>query len=265
MNDKVRAKKHLGQHFLTDESIAAKIADALQPDGQYRKVLEVGPGMGVLTKYLLQRNDIDTWVVEIDRESVKYLNEHYPQLHGRIIADDFLRKDFGEFFSEPAAVIGNFPYNISTEILFRVLDFKDQVPEVVGMFQKEVAERIAEKPGSKTYGITSVLLQAWYDIEYLFTVPPTVFSPPPKVQSAVIRLRRNKVHDLGCDPVFFKQVVKSAFNMRRKQLRNSLHMFDVVPGEEQNPVFQLRPERLSVEDFVQLSKILRLRPKPVSG
>jgi 16S rRNA (adenine1518-N6/adenine1519-N6)-dimethyltransferase len=176
---------------------------------------------------------------------VKFLNEHYPQLHGRIIADDFLRKDLGEFFAEPTAVIGNFPYNISTEILFRVLDFKDQVPEVVGMFQKEVAERIAEKPGSKTYGITSVLLQAWYDIEYLFTVPPTVFSPPPKVQSAVIRLRRNNVHDLGCDPVFFKQVVKSAFNMRRKQLRNSLHMFDIIPGEEQNPVFQLRPEHLA--------------------
>lgn len=259
MSDRVRAKKHLGQHFLTDNNIAQKIADALQPDGQYRKVLEVGPGMGVLTKFLLERKELETWVVEIDRESVAYLNEHYPQLHGRIIADDFLRKDFTEFFSEPTAVIGNFPYNISTQILFRVLDFKDAIPEVVGMFQKEVAQRIAEKPGSKTYGITSILLQAWYDIEYLFTVHENVFSPPPKVKSAVIRLRRNKVKDLGCDPKLFTQVVKAAFNQRRKQLKNSLHMFDIVPGEEQNPIFTLRPERLSVEDFVRLTRMLSLR------
>lgn len=259
MNDKVRAKKHLGQHFLTDQNIAAKIADSLQPDGKYRKVLEVGPGMGVLTKFLLQRDDVETWVVEIDRDSVAYLHEHYPQLSERIIADDFLRKDFTEFFSEPTAVIGNFPYNISTQILFRVLDFKDSVPEVVGMFQKEVAQRIAEKPGSKTYGITSVLLQAWYDIEYLFTVPPSVFSPPPKVQSAVIRLRRNKVTNLGCDEKMFTQVVKTAFNQRRKQLRNSLHAFDIIGGEEKNEIFTLRPERLSVEDFVRLTLLLRPR------
>lgn len=259
MSDFVRAKKHLGQHFLTDNNIASKIADALTPDGRYKKVLEVGPGMGVLTKFLLERKDIDTWVVEIDRESVVYLNAHYPQLQGKIIADDFLRKDFTQFFSEPAAVIGNFPYNISTQILFRVLDFKDAVPEVVGMFQKEVALRIAEKPGSKTYGITSVLLQAWYDIEYLFTVPPNVFSPPPKVQSAVIRLRRNKVKDLGCDPKLFTQVVKAAFNQRRKQLRNSLHAYDIKAGEESNPIFTLRPERLSVEDFVRLTKLVSIR------
>lgn len=259
MNDKVRAKKHLGQHFLTDQNIAARIAGSLQPDGLYRKVLEVGPGMGVLTKFLLERKEFETWVVEIDRESVAYLEEHYPVLHGRIIAEDFLRKDLSEFFTEPAAVIGNFPYNISTQILFRVLDFKDSVPEVVGMFQKEVAERIAEKPGSKTYGITSVLLQAWYDIEYLFTVHENVFSPPPKVKSAVIRLRRNKVHDLGCDEKMFTQVVKAAFNQRRKQLRNSLHAYDVVPGEEQNPIFTMRPERLSVEDFVRLTKMLQVR------
>lgn len=258
MYDRVRAKKHLGQHFLTDENIAAKIAESLSPEGKYRKVLEVGPGMGVLTKYLLERTDIETWVVEIDRDSVQYLNEHYPQLHGRIIADDFLRKEFTEFFSEPTAVIGNFPYNISTQILFRVLDFKDSVPEVVGMFQKEVAQRIAEKPGSKTYGITSVLLQAWYDIEYLFTVPPTVFSPPPKVQSAVIRLRRNNVNDLGCDAKLFTQVVKAAFNQRRKQLRNSLHAFKFKPGEESNPIFTLRPERLSVEEFVQLVNLVQV-------
>jgi len=189
---------------------------------------------------------------------VAYLHEHYPQLGPRIIADDFLRKDFTEFFNQPAAVIGNFPYNISTQILFRVLDFKDSVPEVVGMFQKEVALRIAEKPGSKTYGITSVLLQAWYDIEYLFTVPPGVFSPPPKVDSAVIRLRRNKTTDLGCDHKLFTQVVKAAFNQRRKQLRNSVRAFKIKPGEENNPIFTERPERLSVADFVRLTNMLSL-------
>lgn len=259
MSDNVRAKKHLGQHFLNDQNIAEKIAMALKPEGKYRKCLEVGPGMGVLTKFLLNRTDLETWVCEIDRESVAYLHEHYPQLSNRIIADDFLRKDFTDFFSEPAAVIGNFPYNISTQILFRVLDFKDAVPEVVGMFQKEVALRIAEKPGTKTYGITSVLLQAWYDIDYLFTVPPNVFNPPPKVDSAVIRLRRNNVTDLGCDENLFRQVVKAAFNQRRKQLRNSLHGFDIVKGEEKNPVFADRPERLSVEQFVALTNILRSR------
>lgn len=258
MSDFVRAKKHLGQHFLTDESIAEKIAMSLQPEGKYKKALEVGPGMGVLTKYLLERNDLETWVCEIDRESVAYLHEHYPQLSPRIIGEDFLRKDFSEFFSEPAAVIGNFPYNISTEILFRVLDFKDSVPEVVGMFQKEVAMRIAEKPGTKTYGITSVLLQAWYDIEYLFTVPPSVFNPPPKVNSAVIRLRRNNVTDLGCDEKLFKQVVKAAFNQRRKQLRNSVRAFKIKEGEENNPIFTERPERLSVAQFVALTNILSI-------
>lgn len=254
--EKVRAKKHLGQHFLTDQNIAAKIADALQPEGKYAKALEVGPGMGVLTKFLLERSDLETWVVEIDTESVAYLSEHYPQLRPRIIAGDFLKQDFETFFSEPCAVIGNFPYNISTQILFRVLDYKDQIPEVVGMFQKEVAERIAEKPGSKTYGITSVLLQAWYDIEYLFTVHENVFSPPPKVKSAVIRLRRNDVKDLGCDAKLFTQVVKAAFNQRRKQLRNSLHAFNIKPGEENNPVFTRRPEQLSVQEFIALTQIL---------
>jgi 16S rRNA (adenine1518-N6/adenine1519-N6)-dimethyltransferase len=259
MNNHVRAKKHLGQHFLNDQNIAEKIAMALLPEGKYKKCLEVGPGMGVLTKFLLNRTDLETWVCEIDRESVAYLNEHYPELRPRIIADDFLRKDFTEFFREPAAVIGNFPYNISTQILFRVLDFKDSVPEVVGMFQKEVALRIAEKPGTKTYGITSVLLQAWYDIDYLFTVPPNVFNPPPKVDSAVIRLRRNNVTDLGCDEKLFRQVVKAAFNQRRKQLRNSVRMFEIVPGEENNEIFTLRPERLSVADFVRLTNMLRIR------
>jgi 16S rRNA (adenine1518-N6/adenine1519-N6)-dimethyltransferase len=254
--EKVRAKKHLGQHFLTDQNIAAKIANALIPEGKYAKVLEVGPGMGVLTQFLLERNDIETWVVEIDTESVAYLSEHYPELKPRIISGDFLKQDFDSFFSSPCAVIGNFPYNISTQILFRVLDYKDSVPEVVGMFQKEVAERIAEKPGSKTYGITSVLLQAWYDIEYLFTVHENVFSPPPKVKSAVIRLKRNGITDLGCDEKLFKQVVKAAFNQRRKQLRNSLHAFNVEAGEENNPVFTRRPEQLSVQEFIELTKIL---------
>jgi len=258
MSEYVRPKKHLGQHFLTDQNIAEKIATSLSPDGRYRKVLEVGPGMGVLTKFLLPRKEFETWVCEIDRESVAYLNENYPELRERIIADDFLRKDFTEFFSEPTAVIGNFPYNISTQILFRVLDFKDMVPEVVGMFQKEVAVRIAEKPGTKAYGITSVLLQAWYDIEYLFTVPPTVFSPPPKVDSAVIRLRRNNTTDLGCDEKLFIQVVKAAFNQRRKQMRNSLSAFKIKEGEEKNPVFTNRPEQLSVQEFVELTKILSL-------
>ncbi len=256
--EKVRAKKHLGQHFLTDQNIAAKIANALLPQGKYAKVLEVGPGMGVLTQYLLQRTDLETWVVEIDTESVAYLSEHYPDLKPRIISGDFLKQDFDTFFNSPCAVIGNFPYNISTQILFRVLEYKDQVPEVVGMFQKEVAERIAEKPGSKTYGITSVLLQAWYDIEYLFTVHENVFSPPPKVKSAVIRLKRNNVIDLGCDEKLFKQVVKAAFNQRRKQLRNSLHAFNVKPGEESNPVFTRRPEQLSVQEFIELTKILTI-------
>lgn len=256
MSEYVRPKKHLGQHFLNDQNIAEKIATALSPEGRYKKVLEVGPGMGVLTKFLLPREEFETWVCEIDRESVAYLEENYPELRPRIIADDFLRKDFTAFFSEPTAVIGNFPYNISTQILFRVLDFKDMVPEVVGMFQKEVAVRIAEKPGTKSYGITSVLLQAWYDIEYLFTVPPTVFSPPPKVDSAVIRLRRNNTTDLGCDEKLFTQVVKAAFNQRRKQMRNSLHAFTIAPGEEKNPVFTQRPEQLSVKEFVELTKIL---------
>ncbi len=258
MSTYVRPKKHLGQHFLTDQNIAEKIAASLAPEGKFKKVLEVGPGTGMLTKYLLPHEEFETWVCEIDRESVAYLEQNYPELKERIIAADFLRRDFTEFFSEPTAVIGNFPYNISTQILFRVLDFKDMVPEVVGMFQKEVAVRIAEKPGTKAYGITSVLLQAWYDIEYLFTVPPTVFSPPPKVDSAVIRLRRNNTTDLGCDEKLFIQVVKAAFNQRRKQMRNSLHAFTIKEGEEKNPVFTQRPEQLSVKEFVELTKILSL-------
>lgn len=255
----VSAKKHLGQHFLRDENIARKIAASLEPKGQYQTVLEIGPGMGVLTKHLLQRAEFTTWVVEVDRESVAYLQEHYPQLQPRIIAWDFLKLDLAEKFSEPFAVIGNFPYNISSQILFRILDFRDRVPEAAGMFQKEVAERVAAKPGNKTYGILSVLVQAWYSIEYLFTVSEHVFFPPPKVKSAVIRLRRNSTTSLACDEKLFTEVVKAGFNQRRKTLRNALHAFEIIPGNEGHVFFTKRAEQLSVEDFVQLTLLVRKR------
>ena len=254
----VRAKKSLGQHFLTDHGVARSIVDALSaPAGD---VLEVGPGMGVLTKYLLERPDVDLKLVEIDGESVDYLLTHFPGMQGRLIQADFLRLPLEKFFGEKFLIIGNFPYNISSQIFFKVLDYKDSVPEVVCMIQKEVAERIAEKPGSKTYGILSVLLQAWYDIEYLFTVGSGAFAPPPKVQSAVIRLRRNSRTDLGCDEALFKTVVKTAFGQRRKTLRNSLKPLIASSGADASaPVFDLRPERLSVEDFVALT--LALTPR----
>ena len=271
----VRAKKALGQHFLTDLSIAQRIADALlvpcpatQGEGAENKpmpTLEIGPGMGVLTQYLLQRNDVDLRMVEIDTESVNYLLVHFPQVNGRLLEADFLRLKLEKFFSDQFCIIGNFPYNISSQIFFKVLDYKEQVPQVVCMIQKEVAERIAEKPGTKTYGILSVLLQAWYDIEYLFTVGEGAFNPPPKVKSAVIRLVRNKRQDLGCDEGLFKSVVKTSFNQRRKTLRNSLKPLIRAKAdregwsEEQlaeftsDKVFDLRPERLSVEDFISLT------------
>lgn len=270
----VRAKKALGQHFLTDQSIAKAIVDALQPDGATAQApmetLEVGPGMGVLTQYLLPREDIDLKLVEIDGESVDYLLTHFADMQGRLLQADFLKMNLSKFFKGDFCVIGNFPYNISSQIFFKILDNKDRVPQVVCMIQKEVAERIAEKPGTKTYGILSVLLQAWYDIEYLFSVGSGCFAPPPKVQSAVIRLRRNARTDLGCDEAFFKTVVKTAFGQRRKTLRNSLkqiiNQFAESNGwsEEQraefvsDPVFELRPERLSVEDFIALT--LKLSP-----
>ena len=217
----VRAKKNLGQHFLNDKNIAKKIVDSLQAN-QVQDVLEIGPGMGVLTQFLLQNEQYQTTVVEIDRESVDYLNDHYPQLEGHIIAKDFLKLDLKEHFSGSFAVIGNFPYNISSQIFFKVLDYKNQIPEVVGMIQKEVAERLSAGPGSKTYGILSVILQAYYDIDYLFTVHEHVFIPPPKVKSAVIRLSRNQREKLDCDETLFVKVIKTAFNQRRKTLRNSL-------------------------------------------
>ena len=283
-SDLVRPKKALGQHFLTDLSVAQKIADALVVDSgggavpesgtvtigniaAAMPVLEIGPGMGVLSQYLLGREDIDLRMIEIDRESVDYLLTHFPKAPGRVIEGDFLKMDLKYFFPGTFAVIGNFPYNISSQIFFRIIDHKDSIPQVVCMIQKEVAERIAEQPGSKTYGILSVLLQAWYDIEYLFTVGEGAFNPPPKVKSAVIRLRRNSRTELGCDEKLFKTIVKTGFNQRRKTLRNSLKplIADKAAREawtpEQsaeflsNPVFELRPERLSVEDFIALTKL----------
>jgi 16S rRNA (adenine1518-N6/adenine1519-N6)-dimethyltransferase len=253
----VRAKKHLGQHFLRDENIARKIAESLKHTDRYNKVLEVGPGMGVLTKYLLANENYEPWVVEIDRESVAYLEENYPQLKERIISKDFLKYDLSLTFNEPFAIIGNFPYNISTQILFKGLEHRNLVPEMVGMFQKEVAQRLASKPGSKTYGIISVLLQAWYKIEYLFSVSEHVFSPPPKVKSGVIRLTRNDVNELACDEKLFVEVVKAAFNQRRKTVRNALHAFEIIPGNEAHIFFTMRAEQLSVEEFIQLTLLLK--------
>lgn len=246
----VQPKKHLGQHFLKDESICVDIADALTGHGDYKQVIEVGPGTGALTKFLLKNERFTTTVVEIDTESVVYLNQHYPDLE--ILEENFLKMDFAQFKGDKLAVIGNFPYNISSQILFKVLEEKDRVSEVVGMFQKEVAERVAEKPGTKRYGILSVLLQAFYDIEYLFTVDEHVFDPPPKVKSGVIRLIRNEVKKLPCDEKQFKQVIKMAFNQRRKTLRNSLKplLGDV---DTTDAIFAERPEQLGVEQFIDLT------------
>ena len=267
----VRAKKSLGQHFLTDQGIAQRIVGALQGS----PVLEVGPGMGVLTQYLLARpveppepdsvsveNEPSRRLkaVEIDKESVTYLRKHYPALGDGLIEGDFLKMDLAGVFPGNYSVIGNFPYNISSQIFFKILDNKDRIPEVVCMIQKEVAERIAEKPGTKTYGILSVFLQAWYDIEYLFTVGPGAFNPPPKVHSAVIRLTRNSRTSLGCDEKLFRTIVKTSFGQRRKTLRNSLRpVISSSPTgvDLADPIFDLRPERLDVEDFAQLTRMLQ--------
>lgn len=251
--EKVKAKKHLGQHFLTDENIAKNIADTLNLEG-YDNVLEIGPGMGVLTKYLLEK-DTTTYVIEIDTESVEYLNAHYPKLHGKIISKDFLKYNINEVFEgKPFAIIGNFPYNISSQIVFRCLDLRDQVPEFSGMFQKEVAERICEKKGSKTYGILSVLVQAFYDAEYLFTVHENVFNPPPKVKSGVLRLRRKENYHLPCNEKLFFSVVKTGFQQRRKTLRNSLKSFNLSDNLKEDTIFDLRPEQLTVEQFIELTQ-----------
>ncbi len=252
LKDQVRAKKQLGQHFLTDESIAERIAHSLS--GDVSNLLEIGPGMGVLTKYLVGDSRYNFRAVELDMESVEYLHRHYPTL--QVIDGDFLKMDLTSLFQAPFAVIGNFPYNISSQILFRVFECRNIVPEVVGMFQKEVAERVAEKPGSKTYGILSVLLSAFYDIEYLFTVSEHVFNPPPKVKSAVIRLKRNNVQQLGCDEKLFVRVVKTGFNQRRKTLRNALKPLDLNLDDIPTDLLQKRAEQLSVSDFVLITNKL---------
>lgn len=251
--EKVKAKKHLGQHFLKDESIAKAIADTLSLEG-YNDVLEIGPGMGVLTQYLLDK-PTNTYVIEIDTESVAYLDANYPKLKDKIISKDFLKYDVNEIFEgKQFAIIGNFPYNISTQIVFRTLEFRYQIPEFSGMFQKEVAERICEKKGSKTYGILSVLAQAFYDAEYLFTVDEHVFNPPPKVKSGVMRLRRKEDFSLPCGEKLFFTVVKTAFQQRRKTLRNSLKTLNLSDNLREDKVLDLRPEQLSVEDFIALTQ-----------
>lgn len=251
----VRAKKHLGQHFLIDESIAEKIANTLSFIG-YKHVLEIGPGMGVLTKYLLKK-DIKTHVIEIDAESVEYLKANYLNLADRVYEKDFLKYDLTEVFKdEPFAIIGNFPYNISTQIVFKTLEMREQIPEFSGMFQKEVAQRICSKEGSKVYGILSVLTQAFYDADYLFTVPPTVFNPPPKVESGVLRLTRKDNFTLPVDEKLFFRVVKTAFQQRRKTLRNSLKTFNLSDNLKANVIFGKRPEQLSVDSFLELTQLI---------
>jgi len=258
----VKAKKHLGQHFLKDEAIAKKIADTLSLEG-YKNVLEIGPGMGVLTKYLLQRN-LDLVAMDLDEESIVYLNHSFPLEHPEIlqknnrfniIEADFLKFDLTELYGEEQfAITGNFPYNISSQIVFKMLELREQVPEFSGMFQKEVAQRICEKPGSKTYGILSVLVQAYYEAEYLFTVPPGVFDPPPKVDSGVLRLKRRENLQLPCDERLFFKVVKTAFNQRRKTIRNSLKTFNLSDNLKEDTIFDQRPEQLSVADFITLTQ-----------
>lgn len=247
----VKAKKYLGQHFLKDKNIAHQIVESLNLH-DIENVLEIGPGMGVLTEFLLQNKTYKTTVIEIDGESIVYLKDRFFADNLPIIQDDFLQFDIKKYFDKPVCVIGNFPYNISSQILFKVLDNRDWVPQVVGMFQKEVAERIAAKPGSKTYGILSVLLQAYYQIEYLFTVNENVFAPPPKVKSAVIRVTRNEVNKIDCDEKLFIKLVKTAFNQRRKTIRNSIKTVFTNPAVD-HPFLQLRPEQLSVEQFVELT------------
>lgn len=250
----VKPKKALGQHFLTDLAVAKRIADTL--DGfAGLPVVEVGPGMGVLTQFLLEKGH-DLTVVEIDTESVDYLRVNMPALEGRILGEDFLKLDLGAIFpGRKFCVIGNYPYNISSQIFFHVLEWKDQVECCAGMLQKEVAERLAAPPGTKARGILSVLLQAWYDVEYLFTVDEHVFNPPPKVKSGVVRLKRNGVTDLGCDERRFKAVVKATFGQRRKTIRNSIKSV-LAPGAElpDTPLLAMRPEQLTVSQFVELTK-----------
>ncbi|OBS12404.1 16S rRNA (adenine(1518)-N(6)/adenine(1519)-N(6))-dimethyltransferase [Elizabethkingia miricola] len=249
---KVTAKKHLGQHFLTDENIASKIANGLSGDG-YDAVLEVGPGMGVLTKYLLDKEQ-ETFVAEIDQESVAYLKLHYPKLENHIL-NDFLKLDIPQQFEGQVAVIGNFPYNISSQILFKIIDNYERIPEMTGMFQKEVAERTAAVPRTKDYGILSVMVQAYYDVKYLFTVHENVFNPPPKVKSGVISLVRNPKEGLEGNEVLFKQIVKAGFNQRRKTLRNSWKVLGIPEALADHEFMSKRAEELSVQDFIYITKL----------
>ncbi len=250
----VTPKKHLGQHFLTDDGIAKQIVDQLSVTEQVRPVLEIGPGTGVLTKYLLKRQDLALTALDIDKESIVYLKEHFPELGDNIVEADFLQTDLRKITDGEFAIIGNFPYNISSQIFFRVLEYKNQITEVVGMLQKEVAERLASPPGSRDYGILSVLLQAYYTVEYCFTVPPHVFNPPPKVNSGVIKVLRNDVQKLDCDEVLFKRVVKQAFSTRRKTLRNALKPMGLTDEFLAQPILDKRAEQLSVQDFIGLTQ-----------
>ncbi|WP_347373765.1 16S rRNA (adenine(1518)-N(6)/adenine(1519)-N(6))-dimethyltransferase RsmA [Aequorivita sp. Q41] len=256
MGKEVRAKKHLGQHFLKDETIAEKIGDTLTME-TYKNVLEIGPGMGVLTKYLIEK-DAAIIAMDLDTESIAYLKEKYPNKNLKILEADFLKYDLSMLFGkEQFAITGNFPYNISTQIVFKMLEWKEQVPEFTGMFQKEVAQRICEKEGSKAYGILSVLAQAFYDAEYLFTVPPSVFNPPPKVDSGVLRLKRKEDFSIPCSEKMLYRVVKTAFQQRRKTLRNSLKSFNLSDKIKEDTIFDLRPEQLSVSQFIALTQKLQ--------
>ncbi|WP_310991567.1 16S rRNA (adenine(1518)-N(6)/adenine(1519)-N(6))-dimethyltransferase RsmA [Aequorivita marina] len=251
----VRAKKHLGQHFLKDEATAEKIGDTLTLEG-YTNVLEIGPGMGVLTKYLVKKNT-EVIAMDLDTESIAYLEQNYPDKNLQIIEADFLKYDLSLLFGqEQFAITGNFPYNISTQIVFKMLEWKAQIPEFTGMFQKEVAKRICEKEGSKAYGILSVLAQAFYEAEYLFTVPPSVFNPPPKVDSGVLRLKRKADFSISCSEKMLYKVVKTAFQQRRKTLRNSLKNFNLSDKIKEDSIFGQRPEQLSVSQFITLTQKL---------
>ncbi|ELR68222.1 Dimethyladenosine transferase [Fulvivirga imtechensis AK7] len=252
----VKPKKHLGQHFLKDQKIARKIVDALSSDNQGRPILEIGPGTGVLTQYLIELYGSSLVLIDIDSESIVYLKEHFPQLKDRIIEGDFLTKDLSARMGEKYSIIGNFPYNISSQIFFKILEEKDHVVEVVCMLQREVARRLVSPPGSKEYGILSVLLQAYYDMQYLFTVEASVFQPPPKVKSGVIRLKRNNVKHLSCDEVLFKKVVKQGFQNRRKTLRNALKPLNLSDQIKAMPILDKRAEMLTVQEFVELTNEL---------
>jgi 16S rRNA (adenine1518-N6/adenine1519-N6)-dimethyltransferase len=249
----VRAKKHLGQHFLKDKNIAEKIVESLTGHTNYSDLVEIGPGTGVLTDFIIEKQRFNTVFMDVDVESVDFLKEKYPASTDKIVLADFLHQDLKQYFNRAFGVIGNFPYNISSQIFFKVLEYRQQVPEVVGMLQKEVAQRIAAGPGNKTYGILSVLLQAYYEVEYLFEVPPHVFNPPPKVTSAVLRLKRNDTVTLACDEKLFFRVVKQGFNNRRKTLRNALKTFEMSDEVKALAVMDKRAEQLGVPDFVELT------------